>query len=153
MSYFSPLIKKSPSYWHVVNSLNLWNCQKSSVHQKKIRTGRSLEGAGPNDHQVTSTFVKTLVCCLTSDFLVSQVSLLEYRKRLKEKGSTSSTASSSSSVSSSSTSSSLSSLSSLSSCTASRPSSTSSLSSHRFVVTVTAIVRCLISYQGLHYYV
>ena len=28
MSYFSPLINKSPSYWHVVNSLNVWNCRK-----------------------------------------------------------------------------------------------------------------------------
>ena len=28
-------INKSLSYRHVVNSLIMWNCQKSSVHQKK----------------------------------------------------------------------------------------------------------------------
>ena len=54
-------INKSPSYRQVVNSLIIWNYQKSSVHQKKIRTGRSLYCAGPNDHQVTSALVNSVI--------------------------------------------------------------------------------------------
>ena len=52
---FFPLTSPLPT---VVNSLIIWNCQKRSVHLKKIQTGTSLYCAGPNDHQVTSTFVK-----------------------------------------------------------------------------------------------
>ena len=54
---------KSPSYPHVViKFINYLEWLKSSVHQIKIRTGGSLYCVGPNDHQVTSTFVKLCHC-------------------------------------------------------------------------------------------
>ena len=52
-------MNKSLSYWHVVNSLIIWNCQKSLVDQKRFGLAEVYTScAGPNDHQVTSTFVK-----------------------------------------------------------------------------------------------
>ena len=59
-----------------VNSLNVWNCKKRSVHQKKIRTG-SLYCAGPNDHQITSNFVK--LCITLPHIFLSEFNLRENR--------------------------------------------------------------------------
>ena len=60
MPYFFPLTSPLPTgmLYYTSKLIYYMELSKEFGTQKKIQTGRSLYCADPNDHQVTSTFVK-----------------------------------------------------------------------------------------------